>query len=85
MISLIILTLIFVAFIILLSLLVKRIGVKLLFPITFTILSIGLFIMSFIVGGWGGMGLGAVSISLFVASLIALIGIVILYQVSFKS
>ncbi len=64
--SLIILTLIFVVLIILLSLLVKRIGIKLLFPITFTFLSIGLFLMRFIVGGWGGMGLGAVSISLFV-------------------
>lgn len=84
MISLIILTLIFAIFMILLSFLANRLEIKLLFPVAFTFISIGLFIISFIVGEWGGMGLGAVSIAVFIASLIALIGIVILNQVCFK-
>ncbi|WP_430786952.1 YesK family protein [Virgibacillus flavescens] len=82
--SLIILTLTIVVLIILFSLLVKRLEVKLFFPIAFVFISICLFIISFTVGKWEGMGLGAVSVSLFVASSIALIGIVVLQQVSFK-
>ncbi|WP_264371365.1 YesK family protein [Virgibacillus necropolis] len=52
-----------------------------LFPIAFTFISIVLFFISFIIGRWEGMGMGAVSISLFVASIIALIAIVLLYKI----
>ncbi|WP_250629528.1 YesK family protein [Bacillus subtilis] len=42
------------------------------------VLSIILFIVSFIVGKWEGIGIGAISVSLFVSSVIALIVISIL-------
>ncbi|WP_168746994.1 YesK family protein [Bacillus mojavensis] len=42
-------------------------------PSVLMVLSIILFIVSFIVGRWEGIGLGAISVSLFVSSVIALI------------
>ncbi|ASN07364.1 hypothetical protein CFK40_10550 [Virgibacillus necropolis] len=67
--------------IIFLSFISKRIEKRVLFPIAFTFISIVLFFISFIIGRWEGMGMGAVSISLFVASIIALIAIVLLYKI----
>lgn len=83
--SLVVLTVIFVIVMVLISLVFKEIGQKMLIPLAFVFIGIVLFFTSFVVGGWGGMGLGAVSVSLFVASLIALIAIVLLYKISFKS
>jgi len=85
MLGLVVLTVIFVIVIVLISLIFKHIGKKMLLPLAFVFISIILFFISFVVGGWEGMGLGAVSVSLFVASLIALIAIVLLYKVSSKN
>ena len=59
----------------------KDIGKKILLSFVFVFTSIVLFLISFIVEGWEVMGLGAVSISLFVASLIALIVIILLVKI----
>ena len=72
------LTMIFIIVMVFISMMFKDIGKKILLSFVFVFTSIVLFLISFIVGGWEGMGLGAVSISLFVASLIALIVIVLL-------
>ncbi|MCM3190706.1 hypothetical protein M3596_18415 [Bacillus subtilis] len=47
-------------------------------PPVLMVLSIILFIVSFIVGKWEGIGIGAIGVSLFVSSVIALIVISIL-------
>ena len=70
MMSLVILTVIFIIAITLLSFISKRIEKKVLFPISFVFISIIVFGVSFFVGGWEGIGLGAVSASLFIASII---------------
>ena len=75
------LTMIFIIVMLLILLMLKDIGKKILLSFVFVFASIVLFLISFIVGGWEGMGLGAVSISLFVASLIALIVIVLLDKI----
>lgn len=85
MLGLVVLTVIFVIVIVLISLIFKQIGKKMLLPLAFVFISIILFFISFVVGGWEGMGLGAVSVSLFVASLIALIAIALLDKVSSKN
>lgn len=85
MLELVVLTVIFVIVIVLISLIFKQIGKRMLLPLAFVFISIILFFISFVVGGWGGMGLGAVSVSLFVASLIALIAIALLYKISPKN
>lgn len=82
MLSLGILTMIFMIAIVLLSLISKEIKRKVLFPVAFSLISIVLFFVSFILGRWEGIGLGAVSASLFVASIIALIAIILLYKTS---
>lgn len=46
-------------------------------PVTASLLSIVLFIISFFIGEWSGMGLGAFSITLLISSIIALIVFVI--------
>ncbi|UDF16406.1 YesK-like family protein [Bacillus pumilus] len=43
------------------------------FPSVLMLVSIILLLISFFVGGWEGLGLGAISISLLIASVIALI------------
>lgn len=43
------------------------------FPAVLMMVSIILLLISFFVGGWEGLGLGAISISLLIASVIALI------------
>lgn len=63
----------------------KRLEKKILFPIAFGFIGIVLFFISFIIGGWEGMGVGAISVSLFIASIIALIGIVLLNKMNFGS
>ena len=85
MLSLVVLTVIFIIVIVLISLIFKDIGKKVFLLLVFVFISIILFFISFLVGGWEGMGLGAVSLSLFVASLIALIAIVLLYKISDKN
>ncbi|MEI3597643.1 MULTISPECIES: YesK family protein [unclassified Oceanobacillus] len=76
--SLVALTLLFISAAILLSFIPKGLGKKILIPIAFVFVSIILFFTSFLIGRWEGMGLGAVSVSLFVASIIALPAIVLL-------
>ncbi|MEW9678050.1 YesK family protein [Lentibacillus sp. L22] len=83
--SLFISTIIFIIAITLLSLFSKRLEKKILFPIAFGFIGIVLFFISFIIGGWEGMGVGAISVSLFIASIIALIGIVLLNKMNFGS
>lgn len=50
----------------------KKSQLQFVIPLIFTLISILLIIISFIVGRWNGMGLGAISISMFLASIIAL-------------
>lgn len=76
--SLVALTLFFIAAIILLSFIPKKLDKKIIFPIVFVFFSIILFFTSFIIGRWEGMGLGAISVSLFVASIITLPAVVLL-------
>lgn len=83
--SLFISTIIFIIAITLISLFSKRLEKKILFPIAFGFIGIVLFFISFIIGGWEGMGVGAISVSLFIASIIALIGIVLLNKMNFGS
>lgn len=85
MLGLVILALISVIVITLLSFLSKTIGKKILYPVAFVCISILLFISGLIVGEWAGMGLGAVSISLFIASTVSLIVIVCLHQMNIRS
>lgn len=80
--SLVLLTLILVVVIVLISLITKRIEKKVLFPIAFSFISIALLFISIPIGGFEGMGVGAVSVSLFIASVIALIVIVLLYRLN---
>ena len=76
-----ILTIIVTIAIILLSFISKGLEKKILFPTVFVFISIGLFFTSLIIGRWEGIGLGAISASLFVASIIAFIAIVLLDKV----
>ena len=85
MLSLVVLTVIFIIVIVLISLIFKDIGKKVFLLLVFVFISIILFFISFVVGGWEGMGLGAVSLSLFVASIIPLIAIVLLYKIRDKN
>lgn len=80
--GLILLTIISSIVIVLISLISKRIEKKVLFPIGFLFVSIVLFSISFFIGGFEGMGIGAVSVSLFFASVVALIIIVLIYNFS---
>lgn len=56
---------------------------RVLFPSIVFVLSVILFIFSFILGEWEGMGLGAFSVSLLIASFISL-ALLIIYQ-AFKT
>ncbi len=85
MFSLVVLTVISIIVIVLISLIFKDIGKKTFLPLGFVFISIVLFFISFLVGGWEGMGIGAVSVSLFIASLIALIAIILLYKITHKN
>ncbi|GIN73943.1 hypothetical protein J14TS2_44180 [Bacillus sp. J14TS2] len=59
-------------------LLFKKKGV--LVPIIILLISLVLFALSFVVGGWEGMGLGVISLSLLIASFISLI-VLMLYEI----
>jgi len=76
--GLIILTLVFVAVVILVSLMFKEIGQRIFTALAFGLISVIFFFISFVVGSWEGIGLGAVSVSLLLSSFIALIAIVLL-------
>ena len=75
------LTMIFIIVMVFISMMFKDIGKKILLSFVFVFASIVLFLLSLFIGGWEGMGLGAISISLFVASLIALTVIVLLDKI----
>ncbi|WP_339226205.1 YesK family protein [Oceanobacillus sp. FSL K6-2867] len=64
----IIMILIFIIVILLIALLFKE--KKLLVPIIINILSVVLVVISLMFGGWEGMGLGFVSLSIYLASII---------------
>lgn len=64
--------------IILLSFLTKKTEIRVMLPIVIFLISIILFLISLTVGAWVGMGLGYISLSLFVSSIISLIVIVII-------
>lgn len=81
MLSLVVLAFISVIIITSLSFISKDIEKRVLIPIVFGFISTLLFVISFIIGGWEGMGLGAVSVTLFVASIASLIITVLLYKV----
>ncbi|WP_232217776.1 hypothetical protein [Virgibacillus sp. SK37] len=81
MLSLVFLTICFIIGIQLLSLIFKEIGKKILLALLVILINIGLFFYSFIVGGFGGMGFFAVSVSLFIASMIVTIAMVVLYKI----
>lgn len=73
MLSLVTLTMILVSVITLLTFVFRNTKGWILIPVSISMISILLLNISFIVGGWEGMGLGAVSIALFIASIISLI------------
>jgi hypothetical protein len=85
MLSLVVLTVIFVIGIVLISLIFKRVEKRLLLPLAFVFISMILFFSSFVVGGFEGMGLTAVSVALFVASAAALIITVLIYKIGPKN
>lgn len=64
----IILTLVFIIVILVIAFLFK--AKKLLVPIIINILSVVLVVISLMFGGWEGMGLGFVSLSIYLASII---------------
>ncbi|MEJ8776303.1 YesK family protein, partial [Pseudogracilibacillus sp. ICA-222130] len=68
----------FIMSIILLSFLTKKTEIRVMLPIVIFLISIILFLISLTVGAWVGMGLGYISLSLFVSSIISLIVIVII-------
>lgn len=76
----ILLTLALATIITLFSLFSKRIETRIIYPIVFSAISILIFFISVVFGGWEGMGLGVFSISLLVGSAISFIVIVLLYK-----
>jgi len=64
--------------IVILSLIFKQYAVGI--PAAFVVISIISFFISFVIGGWEGMGVAAVSISLFVASAFTLIITTLFYK-----
>lgn len=53
----------------------KNSALKYVVPLIVGILSVIAFIVSFFIGGWTGMGVGAISFTAFISSLISLISI----------
>lgn len=78
MLNFMLMTLFFIMSIILLSFLTKKTEIRVMLPIVIFLISIILFLISLTVGAWVGMGLGYISLSLFVSSIISLIVIVII-------
>ncbi|MBO0995865.1 YesK family protein [Bacillus sp. SD088] len=46
---------------------------RVLVPIIILLISLALFALSFVIGGWEGMGLGVISLSLLISSFISLV------------
>ena len=82
MLGIFILTIIFVVIITFLSFISKRIEKRILFPVTSVFIGVALFFISFTVGEWEGMRLGAMSICIFLASVLSLMTIVFLYKLN---
>lgn len=76
----IILTLVFIIVILVIAFLFK--AKKLLVPIIINILSVVLVVISLMFGGWEGMGLGFISMSLYLASIIVFLMIGFRYLLS---
>ncbi|MCM3398629.1 YesK family protein [Oceanobacillus profundus] len=76
----IILTLVFIIVILVIAFLFK--AKKLLVPIIINILSVVLVVISLMFGGWEGMGLGFISVSLYLASIIVFLMIGFRYLLS---
>ena len=76
----IILTLVFIIVILVIAFLFK--AKKLLVPIIINILSVVLVVISLMFGGWEGMGLGFISVSLYLASIIVFLMIRFRYLLS---
>ncbi|MFD1448144.1 YesK family protein [Oceanobacillus profundus] len=76
----IILTLVFIIVILVIAFLFK--AKKLLVPIIINILSVVLVVISLMFGGWEGMGLGFISVSLYLASIIVFLMVGFRYLLS---
>ncbi|WP_257206566.1 MULTISPECIES: YesK family protein [Priestia] len=70
-----IISIIMIAILIILSYIIgrKNSTLKYVVPLMVGILSVIVFIVSFFIGGWTGMGVGAISFAAFISSLISLI------------
>ncbi|MCT9857686.1 YesK family protein [Priestia megaterium] len=70
-----IISIIMIAILIILSYIIgrKNSTLKYVVPLMVGILSVIVFIVSFFIGGWTGMGVGAISFTAFISSLISLI------------
>ncbi|MFP3667794.1 YesK family protein [Priestia sp. SIMBA_032] len=68
-------SIIMIAILIILSYIIgrKNSTLKYVVPLMVGILSVIVFIVSFFIGGWTGMGVGAISFTAFISSLISLI------------
>ena len=73
--NLYIISIIMIAILIILSYIIgrKNSTLKYVVPLIVGILSVIVFIVSFFIGGWTGMGVGAISFTAFISSLISLI------------
>ncbi|MEB2277532.1 hypothetical protein LAV82_26315 [Bacillus sp. ILBB4] len=73
--NLYIVSVIMIAILIILSYVIgrKNSTLKYVVPLIVGILSVIVFIISFFIGGWTGMGVGAISFTAFISSLISLI------------
>ncbi|MDP1427171.1 YesK family protein [Priestia megaterium] len=73
--NLYIISIIMIAILIILSYIIgrKNSTLKYVVPLMVGILSVIVFIVSFFIGGWTGMGVGAISFTAFISSLISLI------------
>ncbi|MBM6602045.1 YesK family protein [Priestia megaterium] len=73
--NLYIIYIIMIAILIILSYIIgrKNSTLKYVVPLMVGILSVIVFIVSFFIGGWTGMGVGAISFTAFISSLISLI------------
>ncbi|MBW0933608.1 YesK family protein [Priestia megaterium] len=73
--NLYIISIIMIAILIILSYIIgrKNSTLKYVVPLIVGILSVIVFIVSFFIGGWTGMGVGAISFTAFISSLLSLI------------
>jgi len=85
--NLYIFSVIMIAILIILSYVIgrKNSTLKYVVPLIVGILSVIVFIISFFIGGWTGMGVGAISFTAFISSLISLIIISVVEALKGKS